>query len=224
MKLCYGIENQIIKIKVSDRVFMLSSTANSPPCPLISTCTAVSVSIKGVLVNFVNSWVLKKIAVSHKTVRPPLCQGAARGSKPAFVWIKMKGFESRLFLPSVTTFNSAEGVDWRESRVEERTRDLISSGSVTSEYKIWNQACMRVSACRLVHVKRSTSQYLTFLSLEYSWMRKIRIIQQEIETDLSVRWQSSCLPADSMSVSNWGKISIWKWRQFFMVGPKGHSE
>lgn len=114
MKLCYSNKNQIIKIKVSWRVSRLSSTANPLPAPLISTCTAGLVSIKDVLVNFVNAWVLKEMAVSHKTVR--LCvRGAARGSKPVFVWIKMKGFESRRFLLSVTTFNSAEGVDWRES-------------------------------------------------------------------------------------------------------------
>lgn len=84
MKLSYGIEKQIIKIKVSWRVSRLSSAANPLSGPLISACTAGLVSIKDVLVNFVNSWVLQEMAVSHKAVR--LCvRGAARGSKPVFV-------------------------------------------------------------------------------------------------------------------------------------------
>lgn len=54
-------------------------------------------SIRGVRVNFVSVWKeRRKLSVK----RPHwLCiLGAARGSKPVFVWIKMKGFKSRLFL------------------------------------------------------------------------------------------------------------------------------
>lgn len=54
-------------------------------------------SIRGVLVNFVSVW-MKRRKLSVKRPLWLCIWGAARDSKPVFVWIKMKGFRSTLFL------------------------------------------------------------------------------------------------------------------------------
>lgn len=73
-------------------------------------------SIRGVLVNFFSVWMKRR----KLSVKKPLwlcIWGAARGSKPVFVWIKMKGFRSRLVKKSALRCSRG---GWWERRVEEK--------------------------------------------------------------------------------------------------------
>lgn len=100
--LCFR-ETRIIIVKVSWRVIKSSSTifilqiyCHAPWYLPLVLCWWVQ-SIRGVLVNFVSVW-MKRRKLSVKRPLWLCIWGAARGSKPVFVWIKMKGFRSRLFL------------------------------------------------------------------------------------------------------------------------------
>lgn len=118
-------ETKVIITKVSWRIIKSSSTmfilqihCHAPwYLPLVLYWWFES--IRDVLVNFVSVW-MKRRSLS---VKRPLCLciwGAARGSKPVFVWIKMKGFRSRLFLLQTCQKSDLRyrGAGWGESRVE----------------------------------------------------------------------------------------------------------
>lgn len=100
--LCFG-ESRIIIGKVSWRVikscstmFILQIHCHAPWYLPLVLCWWFE-SIRGVLVNFVSVW-MKRRKLSVKRPLWLCIWGAAMGSKPVFVWIKMKGFRSRLFL------------------------------------------------------------------------------------------------------------------------------
>lgn len=83
-------------IKSSSTMFILQIHCHAPWYLPLVPCWWFE-SIRGVLVNFVSVWMKgRKLSVKRPLW---LCiYGAARSSKPVFVWIKMKGFRNRLFL------------------------------------------------------------------------------------------------------------------------------
>lgn len=134
-------------------------------------------------------WILLVLVWAKRrglSVKRPLCLcicKAARGYKPVFVWIKMKGFRSRIFILQTcqkSDLRCKRGGSW-EKRVEEKNWRFEKLR--LSDF--WIKKVKLNSRCICVKMKGSCPESLISLIIKYTY----RIIQQETETDLSLWWQ-----------------------------------